>query len=256
VVVGDRIEVVDGYVAGVAARNSTLSRAVGPQRQLMAANVDRVVLVLAAGRALREGFLMRGLAATAAQGLPVMVVVNKMDLEEAEEARERLGLWRRLGICCFAGSAVTGEGMDILRAATETGTSVLMGHSGVGKSTLVNILRKGADRRTGELDWQGKGRHVTTMAEAMVTQHSMLIDLPGVRELGLWGATPEQVLEAFPDVRRAVERCHFDHCSHGDEVGCGLHAAIDARELDPLRAERCLRIQASVASGTEGGGRW
>ncbi|MBI5496793.1 MAG: ribosome small subunit-dependent GTPase A [Deltaproteobacteria bacterium] len=254
-VVGDRVEVAGGNVAGVLPRRGTLSRAVGPQQQLLAAHVDRLVLVVAVGRSLREGFVMRGLVSATLQGLAPLVVVNKMDVDDGDAAAQ-VTAWQALGIPVQPTSVVRGDGMDALRTALAAGTSALLGHSGVGKSTLINALRPGANRRTGGLDWQGKGRHVTTMAEAIPDGNSLLVDLPGVRELGLWGATPEDILDAFPDVKAAITRCHFPDCSHDEgTAGCAVLEELDAGRLDPGRVELCLRMQQSVALGLEGGGR-
>jgi ribosome biogenesis GTPase len=229
---------------------------VGHKRQLLAAHVDRVVLVLAHGKALREGFLMRGLVACSLQHLPPLVVVNKLDLDEDGETAEHLAAWRKLGIRCLGTSTVSGEGIAELTEILGKGSSAMLGHSGVGKSTLINTIRPGTTRKTGGLDWQGKGRHVTTMAEAIVQQGSMLLDLPGIRELGLWGASTEEVLNAFPDVKEAMAGCHFANCAHDeDAVGCAVWEAVEQDKLDGARVLLCLRMQMSVAMGTEGGGR-
>lgn len=254
-VVGDKVELKDGYVVAVAPRHGELARAVGAQRQLLAANVDRVVLVMAVGRALREGFLMRGLVGCTVQELPVLVVVNKMDLDEDGEAAQRMAAWQKLGIRCLGTQALLGGGLKELDAEVATGTTVFMGHSGVGKSSLINALCPGADRKTGGLDWQGKGKHVTTMAKALVRPGSVIIDLPGVREFGLWGASLDHVMGAFPDVATAAGGCRFSNCTHHGEPGCGVDAAVEAGELSPERADLCFRMLESVALGTEGGGR-
>ncbi len=255
-VVGDRVEVMDGYVTGIETRTRMLARAVGPKRQLLAANVDRVLMVVAAGRGLREGFVMRGLVACAVQGLTPVVVINKVDQDQDGGVEEAAVGWERLGVKVLRTSAVTGAGMDALRALVANGASVMLGHSGVGKSTLINLLRPDSNRRTGGLDWQGKGRHVTTMAEAILTPGSALIDLPGIRELGLWNAGPDAVLAAFPDVAAAMVHCRFKDCTHGEDAqGCGVQQAMDEEKLDPERVLLCLRMQESVAQGTEGGGR-
>jgi len=254
-VVGDRIRLEENYVVGVAHRTGSLTRAVGHKDQLMAANLQRLVVVMAVGRSLREGFLMRGLIACALQSIQPVVVLNKMDLDEDGEGEETAARWEALGVTVVRTSAATGAGLDALEAVIGTGVSAMMGFSGVGKSTLINTLRPGANRRTGKLDWQGKGRHITTQAEAIVRAGSMLIDLPGVREFGISGATQESILLAFPDVKAAMERCTYPNCSHSEEEGCGLWAAVDDGSLDALRVELCLRMQESVALGMEGGGR-
>ncbi|MEW5854248.1 MAG: ribosome small subunit-dependent GTPase A [Myxococcota bacterium] len=256
VVVGDRVRVEDDLVVGVAPRANTLKRAHRTGEKLLAAHVDRMVTVLAVGRALREGFLMRTLVASTLQGVPPLVVVNKLDLDDDGEAAARVEGWRRtLGLRCITTSVVRGDGLGDLAEALSHGTSVLLGHSGVGKSSLINALRPGAQRRTGELDWQGKGKHVTTMAEAIVAPGSMLIDLPGVREFGLFDATPDEVLVAFPDVAAAMTRCRFPTCQHQGDEGCAVEEEMEAGRLDPQRVALCERMRTSVALGTEGGGR-
>jgi ribosome biogenesis GTPase len=257
-VVGDRIALdAENMVCGVAPRVRTLRRAVGPKVKVLCANVDQMVLVMAVGKQLREGFLMRGLVACALQSIPALVVLNKVDLDDGGLAQEEAALWRTRGVQVVCTSAESGLGLEELEKRLANGVHALMGHSGVGKSTLINRLRPGANRRTGGLDWQGKGKHITTMAEAILMPDSMLIDLPGIRELGLFNATEDSVLEAFPDVREAMTHCRFQSCKHADDSeGCGVTAAMDNGHLDPLRVDLCFRMQQSVAAGTEGGGRY
>lgn len=257
-VVGDRVELrADGYVCAVAPRVRVLRRAVGPKVKTLCANLDSVVLVTAVGRQMREGFVMRGLVSCALQDLTFRVVVNKMDQDHDGHAAEVIAQWRALGVEVLPTSAVSGEGVEAFAATLAHGMHALLGHSGVGKSTLINHIRSGANRRTGELDGQGKGRHITTMAEAVLAPGSMLVDLPGVRELGLIDATADAVMLAFPDVQAAQQNCQFSGCAHGeDEEGCGVGAAVAAGALDPRRVELCQRMQLSVAMGTEGGGRF
>lgn len=254
-VVGDRVLVAEGYVQAVGERTGILQRAVGPKNQLMATNLDRLILVMAVGRALRDGFLMRGMVACALQKIEPVVVINKVDLDEHGDAEETAATWRKLGVRVLLTSAVTGAGMEALKELTQSGVSAMMGFSGVGKSTLINALRPGSNRRTGTLDWQGKGRHITTQAEALVAPGSMLVDLPGVREFGLAGASLESLMVAFPDIQEAMGHCKWPDCTHHEEEGCGIMDAVEAETLDPLRVELWLRMRDSINMGTEGGGR-
>jgi ribosome biogenesis GTPase len=255
VVAGDRVVVEGDNVQAVAPRVRVLKRAVRQRDQVLAAHVDRLVVVVAAGPALRQGFVMRSVVVGALQGLPCTVVVNKVDMDRDGEAGRTVAAWQALGLHVLATSAATGEGVESLRDLVATGLTVFMGQSGVGKSSLINLLRPFARLRTGGLDREGMGRHTTTLALGILSHGSLLVDLPGIRELGLSGATPESVLCAFPDVAAAIPRCRFPACAHRGDAGCAVEEEVRAGRLDAARVELCLRMQESVAGGMEGGGR-
>ncbi len=253
---GDRVAVdAAGRVAGLVPRRSALRRKAGPKEEVLAANLDQVAIVVGPDKLLREGFLNRALCAVLAEGLTPLLVFQKADVDDHGELRERAELYRQLGFSTFVTSAITGEGTKDLAAALAGRATALLGHSGVGKTSLVNRLFPEARLRTAEVDAWGRGKHATTLARVLVAGDARLIDLPGVRELGLVRLDPPVLDAAFPEVARLEPTCAERGCTHDVEEGCAVQAAVERDEIDPIRVECRAAIVASYAAGTEGGGR-
>jgi len=221
-----------GAVAAVLERRGVLERrAAGAavERQLLAANVDLAVLVEALP-APNPRRLERLAAIASAGGVAAALVLTKADLDpDGHLVAARLG--RELGLLdAVAVSARDGAGLVALRTLLiPDATVVLLGPSGAGKSTLVNALL-GADRQsTGPVrEGDGRGRHTTVAREMVVLPGgALLVDTPGIREMGLWDGAGE----AFADVDEAARRCRFRDCRHGDEPGCAVAAEIPRERL-------------------------
>lgn len=259
VVPGDRVRVDGaGRVDGQVPRRTVLRRNAGVKgEQILAANLDQVVVVVGPALLLREGFLGRALCGALAEGLDPVLVFNKADLDEDGEMRERASVYGATGFRVLVTSAKSREGLDALRATLVGRTSALLGQSGVGKSSLVNAMFPGQDMRVGEVDAWGRGKHTTTLGRAIrLEPGTILIDLPGVREFGLVELDPRVLARAFPDIAAIGKDCRFDDCPHDGEVeGCAVVEAVDAEKLDPKRWEAYVAVEASWKSGTEGGGR-
>ncbi|HWP35622.1 MAG TPA: ribosome small subunit-dependent GTPase A [Thermodesulfobacteriota bacterium] len=251
VVVGDRVDVEprgDRLVAvRVHPRRTVLRRREGAGVQILAANVELLVIVTAVGPQFRPGLIDRMLVAADVDGIEPLIVLNKIDLDGRDPAVAGAERYRRLGYRLLATSAVTGEGLPALAAALAGRVSVLAGHSGVGKSSLLNALAPGADRAVAEVNpVTGKGRHTTSVAEGYPFAGGVLIDLPGLREFGLAGVAPHRLAGAFPELRAAAAGCRFADCLHEVEPDCAVRRAVERGEIAPQRYDSYLRMLASL----------
>jgi ribosome biogenesis GTPase len=253
VVVGDHVRVVgdtsgaDGSLARiveVVERTTTLRRTADdddPVERVIVSNADQLVVVTAlADPEPRPRLIDRALVAAYDAGMAPLLCLTKADLADPETL---LSTYRSLGVPWV----VTRKGGDLaeLREALDGRTSVLIGHSGVGKSTLVNALVPDADRAIGHVNVvTGRGRHTSTSALmlALPDGAGWIVDTPGIRSFGLAHVRPEDLIEAFPDLDEMTEECPRG-CTHGaEEPECGLDEAIASGETDPDRVESFRRL--------------
>ena len=243
-------------LARILPRRTTLSRPdpLNPRlERVIAANIDVAVHVASVvDPPLKPALIDRYLIAIDRGGAEAIICVNKVDLLESDTKRRRelepLDAYRPLVPVILATSAVTGEGLGELADALAGKTAVVVGHSGVGKSSLLNALDPILDTATAETSG-GKGRHTTTRSSLYrLAGGARVIDTPGIRELGLWRLTSDQVRAYFPDFEAAAAACRFNDCSHSHEPDCGVRAAAEAGDLDRGRFETYLRILSSVES--------
>jgi ribosome biogenesis GTPase len=246
-VVGDWVEVsADGFVVAIRPRRTRLARkAAGAHdvEQVIAANVDVAFVAMATDNDVNERRLERYLAVVHDGGVEPVVVLTKADAcadLDVERARVRSVA---PGVDVVAVSAKTGEGVDEVRARIPPGrVAALLGSSGVGKSTLVNCLLGETRQKVGDLRGDGKGRHTTTRREmVMVPGGGMLLDMPGMRELGLIDAE-EGLDEAFADVSALAAQCRFRDCTHESEPGCAVRAGLESGALDAQRVESWRKL--------------
>ncbi len=242
-------------VVGVAPRRSELVRADALNRraQVLAANLTRIFVVCAVEPPLREGLVDRYLVAAHRAGVDAEIVYNKLDLldgdpELDEEVRTRLGVYPPIGYPVHYVSAHDGRGVDELRAAIAGQTGIFVGHSGVGKTSLLNALDPGLGERVQELSWGSmRGRHTTTTSALYTLPGGgEIIDSPGVRGFGLWGIDPREVRHHFVEFVELARACRFADCTHEHEPGCAVIEAAEAGEIDPDRYESYLRICQSL----------
>ena len=221
--------------------------------QVVAANADVALLVASLNSDLNLRRLERYLATTYESGAQPVIVLTKADLAQggaeglADTVAEVAAI--AFGAPVLAISSKTGFGLDALKAYLAPGrTAVLLGSSGAGKSTLLNALAGEEKMDTGAIrEADERGRHTTTHRElVMMPYGGLILDTPGMRELGLWDASGG-VSEAFEDVEDLAARCKFSDCGHGREPGCAVRAAIEAGDLPRDRWEAYAKLQAELA---------
>lgn len=224
--------------------------------QVIAANVDQVVAVFAAALpAPKWNLLDRYLAAAESSELPAIICITKADLDPGEPQLEaELELYRRIGYRVVVTSAVAGTGLDDLRSALIGRLSVLLGKSGVGKTSLLNALQPGLGLRVNAVSAATKkGRHTTTALEMFTLEGGgALIDTPGMREFGLWDIHGEELAALFPEMRPFIGKCRFGlDCRHDEEPGCAVRRAVMDGLISPRRYHSCLRLAAELG-GSDG----
>lgn len=255
VVVGDRVGIRPARhandvvrVLSLLERTSTLTRTpddADDTERLVVANADAVAAVVSADHLEPVlGFVDRVMVAASAGGLAPMAVVNKMDLADAAEVEAVIGPYRDLGVSVHLTSAETGQGVEVLGRDLAGRWTAFTGHSGVGKSSLFNLLVPAADQAVADLGRRG-GRHTTVAAVAnhIPATDAWLVDTPGVRSFGLGTVTADSLARHFPEL--AHLRCALDDCEHVGEPGC----AVDTAAITPRRWQSYLRLRSSLADG-------
>jgi ribosome biogenesis GTPase len=242
-----------GVAVALVPRRSLLGRpdAAGRIRPL-AANIDQIVVVTAPEPVLSADLIDRYLVVAETLHIHPVLLVNKADLLDArgeQVLRERLALYPRLGYRLLFASTRSAHGMDALVEQLAGHTSVLLGQSGVGKSSLVNHLLPGVEAAVGALT-AGQGRHTTSATTLYHLPHGgHLIDSPGVRGLELWHLPAEALAHGFVEIRPLLGSCRFRDCRHRSEPGCALRQAAREARIDPRRLDSLLRLlDASEAS--------
>ncbi|MER7559456.1 ribosome small subunit-dependent GTPase A [Nocardioides sp. NPDC126508] len=253
VVVGDRVKVVgdtsgaEGALARIVEvepRETVLRRTADdddPVERVVVANADQLVIVTAiADPEPRTGFIDRALVAAYEAGIDPLLCITKADLADPESL---VSIYRSLGVPWVV--TQRGGDMSALQAELDGRTSVLLGHSGVGKSTLVNAIVPDAGREVGHVNAvTGRGRHTSTSALMLrlPDEAGWIVDTPGIRTFGLAHVEPERLIVSFPDLEEATAECPRG-CTHAaEEPECGLDAAIEAGRLDPERVASFRRL--------------
>ena len=236
-----------GTITAVLPRHTKFSRKVAWQaaeEQVLAANVDVAFLVTSLNEDLNLRRLERYLILAWESGARPVIVLTKADLHPAPDLAVAEVETVSGGVPVQAISSLTGQGLDEVRELLGPGlTAVLLGSSGVGKSTLVNTLAGEEILATQEIRDDGKGRHTTTHRELVqLPTGALVIDTPGIRELQLWVAD-DGIDEAFDDITELFTHCRFSDCAHDSEPGCAVHAALDDGTLSAERWDSYLKLQ-------------
>lgn len=199
---------------------------------ILAANLDQAVLLatLAMPRT-SLGFIDRFLVSAESFRIPTTIVFNKADIlndEGLEYQEEIIEIYSQIGYNCLVTSATEGEGIDAFRRLLDRKVTLLSGHSGVGKSTLVNAIAPNLNLRTNEVStFANKGVHTTTFAEMFeLAPDTFIIDTPGIKELGLMDTAKEEISHYFPEMRNRLNQCRFNNCLHLNEPGCAIKDAV------------------------------
>jgi ribosome biogenesis GTPase / thiamine phosphate phosphatase len=263
--VGDRVRFVEtsrgaGQILEVLPRRNCLARRAAASRrgayageQLLAVNLDQVVLVFAAAKPAPHWRLLdRYLVAAEAAGLPALICITKLDLVHGEAHTIEAGLsekvmeYRRIGYPVLLVSAYTGAHLAELKQALQGRTSLVLGKSGVGKTSLLNALQPGLGLRVAEVSRKtGKGRHTTTYLEMFPFDFGgALIDTPGTREFGLWDIESDELAYFFPEMRPFIGHCKFGlDCQHDEEPGCAVRRAVVAGMISPARYQSYMLLR-------------
>lgn len=243
-----RAETREADIQAVLPRRTRFSRAAaGPEtsEQVVAANVDMLFLVTGLDHNYNLRRIERYLAVAFESGAEPVIILNKTDL--CLDTNERLAEVKAIarGLQVVAVSAATGQAVDEVKRLIRPGNTVaLLGSSGVGKSTLVNQLLGQQVQDTGSARvTDGRGRHTTTTRSLIpIPSGGMLIDTPGMRELGLWDIGTG-VRGLFEDIGELATQCRFNNCHHGSEPGCAIRKALETGCLDPGRFQNWLKLQ-------------
>lgn len=218
------------------------------QAQIIAANLDQALLIVTlASPRTSLGFIDRFLVTAEAYDIPAALVFNKLDLFSDEGLEVLAGyqsIYENIGYPCYEVSALEGTNVDEVSEVIKDKVTLFSGHSGVGKSSLINALLPQLQLRTSEIsEWHDKGMHTTTFAEMFeLPQGGYIIDTPGIRELGVIDIEKNELSHFFPEMRARLNQCRFNSCRHINEPGCAIIKAVEEGEIELSRYESYLSI--------------
>lgn len=257
VAVGDRVSIAmeagktSGSITGIGKRDNYIIRRsvkLSKASHIIAANIDQAWLIatLAMPRT-STGFIDRFLITAEAYHIPAGLVFNKLDIYDDKllsDLNKLTALYQSIGYRCFEASALRGDGIAELREALKGKTTLLSGHSGTGKSAIINAIEPELDLKTSEIShYHKKGRHTTTFAEMFeLSFGAFIIDTPGIQEFSLTDFDRKEVWERFPEMRAISMDCQFNNCTHTHEPKCAVKKGLENGSISPLRYNSYLSI--------------
>ena len=259
VVAGDHVAIEVGgaghdeeqaVIVRVDARRNQISRTSRKRQQVLVSNIDFVCIVASAAEPqLKPNLIDRYLISAEKANIDPIIVINKADLVDVADLQPVIGVWAQMGYPVLLTSTETGLGVERLKRMVSGRDSVVTGQSGVGKSSLLNVIEPGLQLRVGTVsDENQKGRHTTTAAKLIPLENGgHLIDTPGIRQFQLWDVIPEEVAGYFRDLRPFINGCRFPDCTHTHEDDCAVKWAVADGKLDVRRYESYVQIKDSEA---------
>lgn len=257
VAVGDHVEVSisneanEGIITSIGDRKNYVIRKatnLSKQTHIIAANLDQGILIATLAQPRTSmGFIDRFLCTCEAYEVPASIVFNKIDFynkEQLELVDEYIAMYEQIGYPCFKTSALQPETVNDLKEHMKDKVSLLSGHSGVGKSSLINTIDENLDLKVGNISaYHEKGKHTTTFAEMFeLSFGGFIIDTPGIKEFGLVNIQPEEVSHYFPEMLSRLNACKYYNCTHVNEPGCAVQAALEEGEIAVSRYNSYLSI--------------
>ncbi len=233
---GDIVEIAltdtfEGVVEGITERSSLLYRSNAYRSKLLAANVTQIIIVLATQPSFYEGLLNRCLIAAEAAGIKPLIILNKCDLEDTHQAKQALAQYAALGYETLQLAAL--DNTESLKPYLAGHSSILVGQSGMGKSTIINNLLPDEYVKTREVSTVlDSGKHTTTAAQLYhIDENSQLIDSPGLQEFGLYHLSETELENAFIEFRPFLGQCRFSNCKHQQEPDCAIKDAVSNGDI-------------------------
>lgn len=250
VAVGDRVQFrpegeQGGFIERVEPRQAVLSRTSKGRQHVLVANVDQLLIVASVKEPeLKLHLIDRFLVAAEKHGIKPLICLNKLDLIERSTVQPIVGVYGQMGYEVLLLSAATGFNTDLLRRKVQGRASVVAGQSGVGKSSLLNAIEPGLERRVRTVSAENeKGRHTTSVAELVpLAVGGFVVDTPGIRQFQLWDLVPEEVPGFYRDIRPYVNRCRFPDCTHTHEADCSVKDAVADGRVDERRYESYCQL--------------
>lgn len=261
IAVGDRVSIVEnnegtaliteieGRKNYIIRRSSNLSK----QSHILAANIDLCFLIVTINHPVTSTvFIDRFLASAEAYRVPVNLIFNKTDIyteDETEYMDALIGLYNHIGYPGLKISALEKEGIEVLREKIEGKITLFSGHSGVGKSTLINTLIPDTGLKTGAISgYHGKGMHTTTFSEMIeLSQGGFIIDTPGIKGFGTVDMEKDEIFHFFPDIFKFSKDCRFHNCIHINEPDCAVRAAVEKHYISESRYKSYLNMMEEEA---------